>query len=224
MEPDRGSADEPAAREAVLAAAQGMLGHGLTSGTSGNVSARLAGGRVLITPSALPYGEMTAADLVVLGPGGDPEPGCGPGRAPSSERHLHLACYRAFPEVGAVLHSHPPYASMFAAARQPVPPVIDEAVLFIGGEIPIADYAVSGSPEVGANAVRVLATRGSALLASHGLVTIAASPAGALHGAVVAEHCARVAWGARALGGAAPLPAAPLAEMSAFYRRARGLA
>ncbi len=120
-----------------------------------------------------------------------------------------------------MLHSHAPFASMFAAARQPVPAVIDEAVLFIGGEIPVTDYAVSGSPEVGTNAVRVLADRGSALLASHGLVTIAATPAQALHDAVVAEHCARVAWGARQLGGHAPLPPAALREMAAFYRRAR---
>jgi L-fuculose-phosphate aldolase len=211
--------DEAAAREAVLAAARGMLDRGLTSGTSGNVSARLPGGRIVITPSALAYDQMTVADLVLLEDTGEPaRPGP---RAPSSERHLHLACYQAFGEIGAVLHSHPPYASMFAAARQPVPPVIDEAVLFIGGAIPVTDYAVSGSPQVGSNAVRVLADRGSALLASHGLVTIAAGPAQALHGAVVAEHCARVAWGARALGGHAPLPAPALHEMAEFYRRAR---
>ena len=213
---------ETAAREAVLAAARGMLDRGLTSGTSGNVSARLPDGRILITPSALPYDEMTTADLVLLDAAGEPLAAPrGPGRAPSSERHLHLACYRAFGEVGAVLHSHAPYASMFAAARQPVPAVIDEAVLFLGGEIPVTDYAVSGSPEVGTNAVRVLADRGSALLASHGLVTIAATPAQALHDAVVAEHCARVAWGARQLGGHAALPAAALRQMAAFYRRAR---
>jgi L-fuculose-phosphate aldolase len=213
---------ETAARDAVLAAAQGMLDRGLTSGTSGNVSARLPDGRILITPSALPYDEMTTADLVLLDAGGEPLAGPdGRGRAPSSERQLHLACYRAFREVGAVLHSHAPFASMFAAARQPVPAVIDEAVLFIGGDIPVTDYAVSGSAEVGANAARVLADRGSALLASHGLVTIAATPAQALHDAVVAEHCARVAWGARQLGGHAPLPAAALRDMAAFYRRAR---
>ena len=213
---------ELTAREAVLAAARGMLDRGLTSGTSGNVSARLAGGQILITPSALPYDQMAAADLVLLDAGGQPvPPRGGPARTPSSELHLHLACYRAFAEIGAVLHSHPPFASMFAAARQPVPPVIDEAVLFIGGGIPVAEYAVSGSAQVGENAVRVLADRGSALLASHGLVTIAARPGQALHGAVVAEHCAMVAWGTRALGGAAELPADALREMGAFYRRAR---
>ncbi len=212
--------DEAAARAAVLAAAQGMLSHGLSSGTSGNVSARLADGRIVITPSGLPYPEMGLGDLVVITAAGEPDRPA-PGRAPSSESQLHWACYRAFPEIGAVLHSHPPFATMFAAARQPVPAVIDEAVLFLGGDIPVADYAVSGSAQVGENAVRVLADRASALLASHGLVTIAASPAQALHYAVVAEHCAQVAWGARAIGGHAALPASTLHAFGTAYRQAR---
>lgn len=212
--------DEAAARAAVLAAAQGMVGHRLTSGTSGNVSARLGDGRIVITPSGLPYPEMGLDDLVIITPAGEPDRPA-PGRVPSSESQLHCACYQAFPEIGAVLHSHSPFATMFAAARQPVPAVIDEAVLFLGGDIPVAEYALSGSAQVGDNAVRVLADRASALLASHGLVAIAASPAQALHYAVVAEHCAQVAWGARALGGHAVLPASTMQVFGAAYRQAR---
>jgi L-fuculose-phosphate aldolase len=213
---------ESAARAAVLAAARGMLDHGLTSGTSGNVSARLADGRIVITPSGLPYQQMDTADLVLITPAGEPVRAAPDGRAPSSEWQLHTACYQAFPEIGAVLHSHPPYASMFAATRQPVPAVIDEGVIFNGGDIPVAEYAISGSAQVGMNAVAVLADRGSALLASHGLVTIAASPAQALHLAVVAEHCAHVAWGARLMGGHVPLPTATLQAFGRAYRRTRG--
>ena len=213
--------DEAAARAAVLAAAQGMLSHGLSSGTSGNVSARLGDGRIVITPSQLPYPELDLADLVVIGLDGELAGPARPGRVPSSESQLHCACYQAFPEIGAVLHSHPPFATMFAAARQPVPAVIDEAVLFLGGDIPVADYAPSGSARVGDNAARVLADRSSALLASHGMVTIAASPAQALHNAVVTEHCAQVAWGARALGGHAALPASTKQAFGRVYRQAR---
>ncbi len=110
---------------------------------------------------------------------------------------------------------------MFAAARQPVPPVIDEAVIFLGGDIPVASYAISGSAQVGENAVAVLGRRASALLASHGLVTVAATPAQALHQAVVSEHCAQVAWGTRALGGHIPLPASTLDTFGQAYQRAR---
>jgi L-fuculose-phosphate aldolase len=203
---------------AVLAAAQGMLEAGLTAGTSGNVSARLADGRIVITPSAVPYRQMTVDDLAVLTVDGEQVGGPLP---PSTEKLLHLACFRAFPEVGSVLHSHPVHATIFACARQPVPPVVDEAVLFNGGEIPVADYAVSGSPEVGTNAVAVLGGVGSALLANHGLVTVAATPEEALRQAAVVEQCAHVAWGALALGGHVPLPDAALKSLSGTYRRTR---
>ncbi len=215
--PDQWESRE-AALAAVLAAARGMLELGLTAGTSGNVSARLDDGHIVITPSAVPYQEMNTADLAVLTLAG--EQVAGP-RPPSSERLLHLACYGAFGEVGAVLHSHPPHATMFACARTPVPPVIDEAVLFVGGEVPVAAYALSGSAGVGANAVAVLGRVGSALLANHGLVTVAATPAAALHQAGVVEHCAHVAWGARAFGGHVPLPPEALTSLADVYSRAR---
>ncbi len=212
----------PESREAVyaavLAASRGMLESGLTAGTSGNVSARLDDGNVVITPSSVPYQQMTDGDLVVLDLDGRQVTGL---RPPSSEMLLHLACYHAFDEIGAVLHSHPPHATMFACARRPVPPVIDEAVLFIGGEVPVAEYAISGSAEVGVNAVRVLRDVGSALLASHGLVTVAATPAKALHQAGVVEHCARVALGAGVLGGHVPLPTRTLEEFGDVYRSSR---
>lgn len=203
---------------AVLDAATGMLDFGLTTGMSGNVSARLDDGRIVITPSSLPYRDMTTDDLVVLTLDGEQ---VGGRRAPSSEKLLHLACYRAFGEVHAVLHSHPAYATMFACAHKPVPAVLDEAVIFAGGEIPVTDYAMSGSPGVGTNAVAVLGTAGSALLANHGLVTVAASPSEALNQAAVVEHCARVAWGGQALGGHVPLPAEALESFAATYRRSR---
>jgi L-fuculose-phosphate aldolase len=228
--------EEKEARAAVLAAAKGMLGHRLTSGTSGNVSARLDSGTIVITPSGVPYQDMGPGDLVVITMSGEPvspdaaSPGTvspGPGSPgprgliPSSEHQLHTACYLAFPEIGAVLHSHPPYASMFAAAREPVPAVIDEAVIFLGGDIPVAPYAISGSAGVGTNAVWMLAQRASALIANHGLVTIADTPAQALHHAVVSEHCAQVAWGTRAFGGHFPLPASTLETFAEAYRRRR---
>jgi L-fuculose-phosphate aldolase len=213
--------EEKEARAAVLAAAKGMLGHRLTSGTGGNVSARLDGGTLVITPSGVPYQDMGPGDLVVITMAGEPVSPGADGLIPSSEHQLHTACYQAFPEIGAVLHSHPPYASMYAAAREPVPAVIDEAVIFLGGDIPVAPYAISGSAGVGTNAVWMLAQRASALLANHGLVTIADTPAQALHHAVVSEHCAQVAWGTRAFGGHFPLPVSTLETFAEAYRRRR---
>ena len=101
----------------VLAAAKDMLRKGLTAGTSGNVSGRTDDGHVVITPSSIDYEEMTLADLVVLDMDGKVVEGT---RSPSSEKSVHLASYRRYPEIGSVIHAHPVYASMFAVARQPI--------------------------------------------------------------------------------------------------------
>lgn len=202
----------------VLAAAKEMLRLGLTAGTSGNVSARLDDGHVVITPSSVPYDEMLTSDLVVLDLDGGAVEGT---RKASSEKLVHLACYRAFPEVGSVIHSHAVYATMFACARQPIPPVIDEMAVYVGGEVRCAEYAMSGTPELGDNAVKCLGDVGTALLASHGMVTVGPTPAKTLHQAEVVERSAQILWGARALGGAEPLPHEANEAFAGVYRYLR---
>jgi L-fuculose-phosphate aldolase len=203
-------------RDEVLAAARELLALGLTAGTAGNVSGRRADGAVVITPAALDYRTMTAGDLVVLSPDGEVLEG---DRPPSSERALHLAAYAAFPEVRGVVHAHPVHATMFACARRPVPAAVDEFALYVGGDVPCAEYAPSGSAALAAEAVRHLADRGAVLLASHGLVTVGRSPADAVHVALVVERGAHAIWGAAALGGAVALPSEAQRSLAEHYRR-----
>ena len=202
----------------VLAAAKDMLRLGLTAGTSGNVSGRLEDGGIVITPSSIPYDEMTLADLVVLDASGEVVEGT---RSPSSEKLVHIACYKRFPEVGSVIHAHPIYASMFALARQPIPSAIDEFAVYVGGDVPVADYAMTGTPDLGENAADCLGSVGSALLANHGTVTISDSPAKAIHQLGVVERTAQIVWGARALGGEVDLPASTNDTLSSYYRMMR---
>lgn len=207
-------------RDEVLAAAREMLALGLTSGTAGNVSGRDADGTVVVTPAGLDYRAMTEDDLVVLDPEGTVLSGR---RAPSSERALHLAVYRAFPEIRGVVHAHPVHATMFACARVPVPAAVDEFAIYAGGDVPCADYYPSGTEDLAREAVRHLRDRAAVLLASHGLVTVGASPAAALHVATVVEQGAHAIWGATALGGAVPLPSGAERTLSEHYRRGRSL-
>jgi L-fuculose-phosphate aldolase len=202
----------------VLAAAKEMLNLGLTAGTSGNVSGRLDDGSVVITPSSIPYDEMVLADLVVIDMAGEVVEGT---RSPSSEKLVHLACYKRFPEVGSVIHAHPVYASMFALARQPIPSAIDEFAVYVGGDVPVADYAMTGTPELGENVADCLGSVGSALLANHGSVTVSDSPAKAIHQLGVVERAAQIIWGARALGGEVELPASTNDTLSGYYRMLR---
>ncbi|OBK24579.1 fuculose phosphate aldolase [Mycobacterium asiaticum] len=190
---------------AVLAAAKDMLRRGLVEGTAGNISARRSDGNLVITPSSVDYAKMELGDLVLVDPEGAVLQ-AKDGRMPSTEMALHLACYQAFDDIGSVIHSHPVWATMFAVAHQPIPACIDEFAVYCGGDVRCAEYAASGSPDVGTNAVKALEGRGAALVANHGLVAVGPRPDKVLHITALVERTAQIAWGARALGGPVPVP------------------
>ena len=190
---------------AVLDAAKDMMRRGLVEGTAGNISARRADGNIVITPSSVDYRDMQLDDLVLIDADGSVLQAA-EGRSPSSEMQLHLSCYRAFDDVGSVIHSHPVWATMFAIAHEPIPACIDEFAVYCGGDVRCADYAASGTPDVGANAVKALEGRGAALIANHGLVAVGPRPDKVLHITALVERTAQIVWGARALGGPVPIP------------------
>jgi hypothetical protein len=175
---------------------------GLVAGTNGNVSAR-EGGRVHITPSALPYEELTEGHVVTLDPGGNLIEG---DREPSSERLVHLAIYRARPELGAIVHTHSGHATAWSSTRRPlVTGAIDRAA---GGEIRVARHAPSGTDEIARAAVEAMAGRRCALLERHGVLCAADTPARALELSALVEREARVAWLRRGLDAHAHMAAA----------------
>lgn len=190
-------------RAEVVAAAREMFRDGLVVGTAGNVSGREPGGTVALTPSSTPYDEVTVDNLAIVDLDGDVVEGSG---RPSTEKAMHLACYRTFPEVGGVVHCHPAYASMFAIARRPIPAAIEEVIVYVGGDVPVADYAMTGSDDLAAEVVRHLGAGSAVLMANHGLLCVGKSPADALHTAQVVERTAHIVFGAALLGGAVDLP------------------
>lgn len=202
----------------VVDAARKMERAGLVVGTAGNVSARRPDGTICLTPSSTPYDEVTAENLAVLGLDGEDVSG---GR-PSTEKAMHLACYRTFPEVGGVVHCHPLHASMFAVARQPIPAVIEEVIVYVGGDVPVAGYRTTGTDDLAAEVVTHLHHRGAVLMANHGLLCVGRSAGDALHTALVVEHTAHIVWGAATLGGVVPLPDEVVANFSGVYDYVRG--
>lgn len=202
--------------EAVLATARAMLELGLVEGTSGNISGRLEGGLVCLTPSSVAYDTMTLDDLVVVDMEGEVVSGA---RSPTTEKDLHLSVLRRFPELGSVIHTHAVYATMFALAREPIPAVIEEVVVYVGGDIPCCAYKGTGSRELGDEVADHLGDRGAALLANHGLVTCASTPDKALHHAGLVERTAKIVWGARSMGATIhPLPEKVNTDMAGVYR------
>ncbi len=205
--------------EAVLKATQDMVDRGLVSGTAGNVSGRMPDGNVVMTPSSTPYDTMTVDDLVVVDLDGTVVDG---ERGPTSEKALHLACYRDYDEVGGVVHCHATYASMFALVRKPIPAVIEEFVVYVGGDVPIAAYKPTGSDELADEIVTHLGDRSVALMANHGMLAIGRDADDALHTALCVEHNARIIWGARALGDPVPIPDKNTQDFTGVYEFVRG--
>ena len=203
-------------KETVLATAKRMLAEGLVEGTSGNISGRLDDTRVCLTPSSVPYDTMTLEDLVVVDLDGNVLEG---ERSPTTEKDLHLSALRRYPELGAVIHTHAVYATMFALAHEPIPAVIEEVVVYLGGDIPCCDYKGTGTVELGEEVAGRLADRGAVLLANHGLVTCGATPEKALGNAGLVERTAKIVWGARAMGATIhPLPGDVNTNMAGVYR------
>jgi L-fuculose-phosphate aldolase len=206
-------------RAEVLETAKRVYEAGLVVGTAGNISGRMPDGTVCMTPSSLPYESMTIDDLVIVDLEGNKVDG---GGSPSTEKALHLSCYQRYPEVGGVIHSHAPHASMFALVHEPIPAVIEEVVVYIGGEIPICDYKTTGTDELGDEVASKLADRSAALMANHGLVCVGKSPDDALHASLVVERTAEIVWGARALGRPIPIPEKVNADFGNVYTFVRG--
>ncbi len=208
-----GDRQDPVHQE-VADVSQQMERAGLVVGTAGNVSGRRSDGSVCLTPSSTPYPDVTAGNLAVLSLEGEHLAGSG---QPSTEKAMHLACYNAFEEVGGVVHCHPPHASMFAVAHQPIPASIEEVIVYVGGDVPVADYATTGTDELAAEVVRHLADRGAVLMANHGLLCVGKSPSDALHTALVVEHTAKIMFGARVLGGVVSLPEKIARDFAGIY-------
>jgi L-fuculose-phosphate aldolase len=205
-------------KERLIATARELLARGLTEATAGNLSARLPDGNVAMTPSSLAYETMTPDDLVVTDLDGNVLEG---ERPPTSEKALHLACLRQHDDLGAVIHSHAMFATMFALTHQPIPCVIEEFEVYVGGEVPVADYRLTGSDELGEEVARHVGDRGAVLMANHGLLAVGKDPEQALKVTSLVERTAQIVWGARALGDLVPLPEETRQRFAPIYKLMR---
>jgi L-fuculose-phosphate aldolase len=202
----------------LLDTAKQLLRSGLVEGTAGNLSARLPDGNVIMSPSSLDYELMQVDDLVVLDLDGQVVAG---ERPPTTEKALHLACLRAHADVGAVIHSHALYCSMFAITHQPIPCVIEEFEIYVGGDVPVADYRLTGSDELAEEVARHVGDRGAVLMANHGLLTVGRDIFDAMKVAQLVERTAQIVWGARALGDVVPLPEKTRKTFAPIYKAMR---
>jgi L-fuculose-phosphate aldolase len=181
-------------RAEVAAAARRLAAEGLLIGTAGNVSAR-SGDAVAITASGVELGACTPDDVTLVARDGRVLAGR---LAPSSELELHLGAYDDA-TVGAVVHTHAPYATALACVIEELP-VIHYQQLLLGGAVRVAPYATFGTPELAAHVRAALDGRQAALMGSHGSVAVGASLDKAVEHALLLEWLAALFHRASALG------------------------
>jgi len=187
-------------------------------GTAGNLAARLANGDVVLTPSSLDYLDMTLEDLVVCTIDGEVVDG---ERSPTTEKALHLHALAAYPELGATMHCHAKHATMFAITRQPIPAVVEEFVVYVGGDVGVTDYRTTGTDELADEVARHVGDRAAVLMANHGLFAVGKAPKDVLHVAQLVERTAEIVWGARMLGDVVEIPQDVNDTFAGFYRYGR---
>lgn len=205
-------------RQEVLETALQMVTDGLVFGAGGNISALdRESGLLAITPSAIDYHKMTPEDVVVIDRHGKVVEGRW---KPTSEMPMHTIFYRERDDVGAVVHTHAPYASIFAVINEPVPMVITEAALCLGGPVPVAPYTRPGTEELARVALETMDQGVAVLLGQHGLITVGPNLGQAYSSTIATEMSARLTFMARSMG-AEPqlLNLEEVAELRQLYLR-----
>jgi L-fuculose-phosphate aldolase len=184
----------------------------LVAATDGNVSVRLDD-RLLITPSGVNKGEMTEDQVITVDLEGQVISGWG---KPTSEMQLHLLAYQLRPEIRAVVHAHPPMATVCSLAGVSLlEPMLPEVVLTLGG-IPTAAYATPTTSEVPAATRDLLSRYDAIIMARHGAVTVGRDLMDAYNKMEKVEHTAHIILTARLLGEIQPLSPQAVEKLEAL--------
>lgn len=203
-------------REAICEIGRRMWERSMVAANDGNITARMADGNILCTPTGVSKGFMKPGDLVLLSPEGRV---LSDGR-PSSEALLHLACYCARKDVGAVVHAHPPYATAFAALGRAVPTHYLTEIAVSLWEVPCAEYGAPGTTEVPETALPMLEEADAFLLRNHGVVTVGGDLWEAYYRMETVEQGAKVATIIGQLGGAERFSPEQLQQLKGIRERA----
>jgi L-fuculose-phosphate aldolase len=179
-----------------------MVDRDLVVGSAGNTSMRVDE-HIIITPSSVRYSEMNPEDFMVMDMNADVIEG---DRNPSTELPMHLAVYKNRNDALAIVHSHSIYASAMALLNKSLPPILDELVPKLGGEIKVTSYEMPGSSELGNRVVEAMELRSAVLIGNHGALCCGSSSREALDVAILLERACKIYMIALQLGTPSQLP------------------
>jgi len=155
-------------REQMCEIGRRIYNKGFAAANDGNISYRLSEDRVLCTPTRVSKGFMKPDDLCVIDLDGKQISGK---RKRSSEMLLHLTYMKARSDIRSVVHCHPPHATAFAVAKEPIPKcVLPEIEVFLG-EVAISPYETPGGQKFADTILPYAKDTDTILLANHGTIT-----------------------------------------------------
>ena len=186
------------------------------SSTDGNISVRLKNNYILTTATRTCKGFLTSKDLIGVNMDGNPLGGKG---KISTEFKLHQFIYRQRKDVNAIIHTHPKFATAFAAAGIALDKIVFPEMYLFFGKIPLAKYATPSTDEVPKSIARFVKDYDAILLANHGLVTFGRTLEEAYFKTEKVEHVAEISFYARMLGGEKKLTKAQVKKLD-FIKKA----
>lgn len=189
-----------------------VYNRGMVAANDGNFSVKLNDNEFLCTPTGVSKGFMTPEFICKVNAKGEVLE-ANEGFRPSSEVKMHMRIYAKRPDVNAVVHAHPMYATSFAIAGKPLmDPIMPEAVISLGG-VPLAKYGTPGTMEVPDSIEGLLDDYDAVLLENHGALTYSDSLMNAYYKMESVEFYARLMYQAQMLGGAQIIPPEKVEEL-----------
>ncbi len=198
VEEEIGLHSEAQLRSDIVEVGRRLYARGYTASNDGNISVRLDANRLLMTPTNVCKGFMTADMMCITDLDGKKLAG---ERNPSSEMQMHLEVYRQRPEIQAVVHAHPPVATAFAVAGIALDRAVLAEVVTTLGSVPIAEYATPSTKELPEAVRKYVKAHDGMLLANHGALTLGTDLFSAYYKMETIEHFANISFVARMLGG-----------------------
>jgi L-fuculose-phosphate aldolase len=190
-------------RDDIVEVGRLMFQKGWVAANDGNISIRLDAERILATPTGISKGMMHPEDLIVVDMRGNKISGR---RERTSEIDMHLKIYELRPDIGAVVHAHPPVTTGFATAGKPLNMALLPEVVIGLGCVPLAAYGLPGTPALTEPMIPLIPKYDALLMANHGAVCYGEEVFQAYFRMETMEHFARITLVAELLGGPNVLP------------------
>ncbi|WP_245585320.1 class II aldolase/adducin family protein [Pleomorphomonas koreensis] len=203
-----------ALRTEIIRTCRDMNASGVNQGTSGNVSVRIGDGRFLVTPTGIPYADMTEDQIVEMTFDGTYYGPC----RPTSEWRFHRDILQRRTDIDTVIHTHSMFSTVISCLRRDIPAVHYMVAAAGGEDIRCAEYATFGSQALSDHALKALEGRLACLLANHGLIVLGADLRRALSLLVEVETIAAQYWRTLAVGTPVILDSAEMQKVFAMFK------